>query len=152
MNITPCLWFPGNMQEAIDFYTGLFPDAEAGAMFHNGDHLISGDWTMCGQGFRGINESGQPFAFNDAISLSINCRDQAEVDHYWAALTDGGEEGPCGWCKDRFGVSWQVVPEELPGLLGDPDPARSQAALEAMFKMKKLVVADMRAAADAASA
>ena len=106
---------------------------------------------MLGQSFRAINEAGQDFAFNEAISLSLDCKDQAEVDHYWEALTaDGGEEGPCGWCKDRFGLSWQVVPDQLFTLFSDPDPKRAQAAVTAMMGMKKLVVADMQAAADAA--
>lgn len=151
MHITPCLWFPGTMEEAIDFYVGLFPDSERGDVMRQGDRVIAGDWTMLGQRFRAINEAGQDFAFNESISLSVDCKDQAEVDHYWDALTaDGGEEGPCGWCKDRFGLSWQVVPDQLVTLFSDPDPKRAQAAVSAMMGMKKLVVADMQAAADAA--
>ncbi len=151
MNITPCLWFPGTMDEAIDFYVDLFPDSKRGDTIQHGDTVIGGDWTMLGQGFRAINEAGQDFAFNEAISLSINCKDQAEVDRYWEALTsNGGEEGPCGWCKDRFGLSWQVVPEALFTLFSDPDRTKAQAAVGAMMKMKKIVVADLQAAFDAA--
>ena len=151
MDITPCLWFPGTMEEAIDFYVGLFPDSARGDTMRHGDEVIAGDWTMLGMVFRAINQAGQPFALNEAFSLSISCRDQAEVDRYWDALTaDGGEEGPCGWCKDRFGLSWQVIPDRLNELMADPDPARAQAATNAMLQMHRIVVADLEAAADAA--
>jgi predicted 3-demethylubiquinone-9 3-methyltransferase (glyoxalase superfamily) len=138
------------MDEAIDFYVGLFPDSERGADIRNGDTVIGADWTMFGQSFRAINEAGQPFAFNEALSLSVDCADQAEVDRYWDALTaDGGEEGPCGWCKDRFGLWWQVVPQQLYALVSDADRTKANAALQAMMQMKKLVVADLQAAFDA---
>lgn len=148
--ITPCLWFPGTMQEAIDFYVGLFPDAERGAQIRHGDTVIGADWTMFGQQFRAINEAGQPWEFNFAMSLSIECADQDEVDRYWDALTaNGGEESQCGWCRDRFGVWWQVIPRRLDELGQDPDPARAQAAINAMLQMRKIVIADLEAAADA---
>jgi predicted 3-demethylubiquinone-9 3-methyltransferase (glyoxalase superfamily) len=95
-----------------------------------------------------LNGGPQNWAFNEAISFQIMCADQAEVDHYWDRLTDGGEEGPCGWLKDRFGVSWQVVPTRLMELQSDPDPGRRQRAVEAMFTMKRLVIADLERAAD----
>ncbi len=149
MQITPCLWFPGTMEQAIDFYVDLFPDSHRGDTMRHGDTVIAGDWTMLGQGFRAINQAGQDFSLNEAFSLSIDCADQAEVDRYWDALTaDGGEEGPCGWCKDRFGLSWQVVPNRLMELTSDPDPQRAQAAVGAMMTMKKIVIADLEAAAD----
>ena len=151
MDITPCLWFPGTMDEAIDFYVDLFPDSARGDTVRHGETVVAGDWTMLGMGFWAINQAGQPFALNESFSLSISCRDQAEVDHYWEALiADGGEESQCGWCKDRFGLSWQVIPDRLMQLLSDPDPARAQAATNAMLQMRKIVVADLEAAADAA--
>jgi predicted 3-demethylubiquinone-9 3-methyltransferase (glyoxalase superfamily) len=99
-----------------------------------------------GQPFVALN-GGPEFTFNEAISFQVSCKDQDEVDRYWDALAEGGEEGPCGWLKDKFGVSWQIVPEALPRLLGDPDPERAQRAMAAMLQMKKLDVSELEAAA-----
>jgi predicted 3-demethylubiquinone-9 3-methyltransferase (glyoxalase superfamily) len=116
----------------------------------DGSALMVG-WTLDGQPYQGLN-GGPLFTFSEAISFSISCADQAEVDHYWDALTEGGAESQCGWLTDRFGVSWQVVPTRLGELLGDPDPGRSQRALQAMLGMRRIVVADLERAADAVPA
>ena len=106
------------------------------------------DETLDGRRFTAIN-GGPQFTFSEAVSFLITCADQAEIDYYWERLTDGGEEGPCGWCKDRFGLSWQVVPEGMDELFSDPDPSRAERAMRAMFEMRKLDVAALRAAAEA---
>jgi predicted 3-demethylubiquinone-9 3-methyltransferase (glyoxalase superfamily) len=157
--ISPCLWFDDNLEEAAKFYTGIFPNSSV-------DHLtryteagpgepgsaMAGDFTLNGLKFRGINGGPEHAHFSEAISFSIDCRDQSEVDYYWDSLVDGGEESMCGWLRDRFGLSWQIVPTRLYELVSDPDPTRARAATEAMFGMRKIVIADMEAAADAASA
>ena len=104
---------------------------------------------LAGQQFVALN-GGPDFTFNEAISFQVSCRDQEEVDRLWSKLSEGGEEGPCGWLKDRFGVSWQIIPTALPELLGDPDPAKSQRVMEAMLKMKKIDVGELERAAAAA--
>jgi predicted 3-demethylubiquinone-9 3-methyltransferase (glyoxalase superfamily) len=109
------------------------------------------NFTLMGRPFQALN-GGPQFTFTEAVSLVVPCDGQAEVDHYWAALTEGGEEGQCGWLKDRFGVSWQIVPTELGEILGDPDPERAARATEAMLQMRRLDLAAMREAADQASA
>ena len=109
---------------------------------------MAGDFTLNGLRFRGINGGPEHARFNEAISFSIDCKDQSEVDYYWDSLVDGGEESMCGWLKDKFGLSWQIVPARLYELVSDPDPARARAATEAMFTMRKIVIADMEAAAD----
>jgi predicted 3-demethylubiquinone-9 3-methyltransferase (glyoxalase superfamily) len=156
-SITPCLWFDRNGEEAARFYASIFPDSRvdhvqrAPADYPNGkagDALLV-EFTLCGRRFQGLN-GGPNFRFSEAVSFSISCEDQAEVDRLWEALTaDGGEPGPCGWCKDRFGLSWQVVPRRLPELLGDPDPRRARRAMEAMMHMGKIDVAALERAADA---
>jgi predicted 3-demethylubiquinone-9 3-methyltransferase (glyoxalase superfamily) len=152
--LTPNLWFDKDAEEAANFYAAIFPDSRvdnvsrAPADFpggHKGD-VLTVNWTMSGQPFTGIN-GGPEFKFSEAISFSIDCADQAEVDRYWDALTaDGGEPGPCGWLKDRFGLSWQVVPRRLNELLAGDDPAAAQRAMEAMLQMGKLDVAGLEAA------
>ncbi|MBB6629849.1 VOC family protein [Nocardioides sp. KIGAM211] len=151
--ITPCLWFDDNLEEAMELYVKIFPDAAIGTVIRTGEGgpVLSGDWTMNGQTFRGIN-GGPMFAqFTEAISFSIDCEDQDEVDYYWENLAAGGEYSQCGWLKDRFGLSWQVVPRRLFELHADPNPARAAAAMQAMMGMQKLVVAELEAAADAAA-
>jgi len=148
--ITPCLWFDDQLEEAATFYCGLFPDSSIGHLSRQGDgSVLVGDFVLAGTPFRAIN-GGPMFRFTEAVSFSIACADQAEVDHYWYGLLEGGEESMCGWLKDRFGLSWQVVPDRLEQLLSDPDPARAKAAMEAMLAMRRIVVADLEAAADAA--
>ena len=156
--ISPCLWFDDNLEEAAQFYTGIFPNSSV-------DHLtryteagpgepgtaMAGDFTLNGLRFRGINGGPEHARFSEAISFSIDCRDQSEVDYFWDSLADGGQESMCGWLRDRFGLSWQIVPTRLYELVSDPDPARARAATEAMFGMRRIVIADLEAAADAAS-
>ena len=147
--ITPCLWFDGNGLEAAEFYASLFPDSsiEGVSPGPDGSPLMV-SFTLMGRPFQALN-GGPQFRFTEAVSLVVPCDGQAEVDHYWAALVEGGEESMCGWLKDRFGVSWQVVPNQLGDLIGDPDPERAGRAVEAMMGMHKLDLAAMRAAADA---
>ena len=155
--IAPCLWFNGEAEEAARFYVDLFPGAAigtisrygSGAPFPAGTALLV-EFTLAGQRYQALN-GGPQYRFNEAVSLSVACEDAVEVDRYWSRLTaDGGEEGRCGWLKDRFGVSWQIVPDGLGAVLSDPDKARSQRAMQAMMGMKKLDLAAMRAAADGA--
>ncbi len=154
----PCLWFDGKAEEAATFYTSLFPDSHVDKVWRSPADTPSGpagmvltvDFTLRGQRFQGLN-GGRDFSFNEAISFVIECEDQAEADRLWDALTaDGGEPGPCGWLKDRFGVSWQIVPRRLDELLNDPDADRARRAMEAMLKMGKIEVAELERAADAA--
>ncbi|MBC9735266.1 VOC family protein [Nocardioides marmotae] len=157
-SITPCLWFDDQLEEAARFYVSLFPHSSVGHLSRYTDAgpgepgaVMAGDFVLDGIAFRGIN-GGPQFPFTEAVSFAISCVDQAEVDRYWEALlADGGEESMCGWIKDRFGLSWQVVPTRLYELVSDPDPARAQAAVQAMLGMRRIVVADLEAAADAAS-
>ena len=154
----PCLWFDGKAEEAATFYTELLPDSHIDRLFRSPADTPSGpagmvlvvDFTLAGQHFQGLN-GGPDFRFNEAVSFVIECDDQAEVDRLWDALTaNGGEPGPCGWLKDRFGLSWQIVPRELNELMEDPDPERARRATEAMLKMGKIEVEELRKAADAA--
>lgn len=155
---TPCLWFDGTAEQAAEHYVAIFPDSAITSVSRYGPGMpfpegsaLTVEWSLAGQHYQGLN-GGPQYTFSEAISFSIACADQAEVDHYWDALSEGGEEGPCGWLKDKFGVSWQVVPKRLPELLADPDPARAQRALQAMMQMRKIVVADLERAADAGPA
>lgn len=154
--ITPSLWFDDNLEEAAEYYTSVFPNSkiedierytEAGPG-KPGD-VVSATFVLDGHKFIGI-QGGPAFRFTEAVSFLIRCGDQDEVDYYWARLTDGGEESQCGWCKDRYGLSWQVVPDRLFELTTDPDPARATAATKAMLSMRKIVIADLEAAADSA--
>ena len=154
----PCLWFDGNAEEAAALYTSLLPDSHIDKVWRSPAETPSGpagmvltvDFTLAGQRMQGLN-GGPDFTFNEAISFVIECDDQAEVDRLWDALAaDGGEPGPCGWLKDRFGLSWQIVPRELNVLLDDADPERARRAMEAMLKMGKIEVEELRRAADAA--
>ncbi len=156
--IAPCLWFNGQAEDAANFYVSLFTDAAitqisrygAGAPFPAGTALVV-EFTLAGARYQAIN-GGPQYQFSPAISLSIACKDAAEIDHFWTALTEnGGSEVRCGWLIDRFGVSWQVVPDGLGALLSAPDPARRNRAMQAMMGMTKLDLAAMRAAADRAS-
>ena len=153
--IAPCLWFNGEAEEAANFYVSLFPDSAILAVSHYGESApfpagtaMMVEFQIAGQRFQALN-GGPGLPFTDAVSLSIDCKDQAEVDRYWDVLAgDGGREVQCGWLKDRFGVSWQIVPAGLGALIADPDAGRANRALQAMFGMKKLDLAAMRAAAD----
>jgi len=156
--IVPNLWFDTEAEEAADFYVSVFRDGrvvnvtrytEAGP--REAGMVMTVEFELRGQRFVGIN-GGPQFKFDEAVSLQIDCEDQEEVDYFWERLTEGGEESQCGWLKDRFGLSWQVVPTGMEELFADPDPERARRAMEAMLKMRKLDVAELRRAADEAPA
>lgn len=154
--IIPNLWFDTEAEEAAAFYVSVFDDARVvnvtrypeGAQRPAGT-VMTVDFEIGGQRFTGIN-GGPQFTFDEAVSFLITCDTQEELDRYWEALTDGGSEGPCGWLKDRFGLSWQVVPAGMEELFADPDASRVSRAMAAMFTMRKLDIAALRAAADGA--
>jgi predicted 3-demethylubiquinone-9 3-methyltransferase (glyoxalase superfamily) len=154
--ITPCLWFDHDLEEAMNFYVSVFPNSriistsryaeDAPPGFSPGD-VLAADWELDGRSLRGINGGPVHAGFTETFSLSVATNDQEETDRYWDTLVaDGGTPDMCGWLKDRFGLSWQIVPTRLVELISDPDPRRSQAALQAMFKMQKIVIADLEAA------
>lgn len=152
-SITPNLWFDSNGEEAAAFYTSVFPNSAIGTITRYGPDapgpegsVMTVSFTLDGQEFVAIN-GGPMFTFSEAISLEIRCASQQEVDYYWDALTDGGEESQCGWLKDRFGLSWQVVPEAWMEIFNDPDPARANRAMAAMLGMRKLDIAALERAA-----
>jgi predicted 3-demethylubiquinone-9 3-methyltransferase (glyoxalase superfamily) len=149
--ISTCLWFDDNLMEAVEFYTAVFPSSEVRGVSHYEGRVIGAEWTLDGQPFRGINGGPIHAGFTETISISVSCADQSEVDYYWDTLVDGGQPDQCGWLKDRFGLSWQIIPTRLYELLSDPDRARAGAASDAMMQMQKIVIADMEAAADAAA-
>ena len=153
--ITPCLWFDTQGEEAAEFYTSIFPNSRIVDVARYGEAgpreagtVMVVKFELDGQEFVALN-GGPEFTFDEAISFQIDCADQEEVDRYSEALTDGGEQGPCGWVKDRFGLSWQVVPARLIELIADPDAARGQRAMAAMLEMRKIDIAAVEAAADA---
>ncbi len=148
--ITPFLWFNDNAEEAATFYVSVFPNSKLTdvARMGEGGPALTVAFTLDGEDFVGLN-GGPVHAFTEAVSFVIDCETQAEVDRYWETLTaDGGQPGDCGWLKDRFGLSWQVVPRRLPELLTDPDPARAQRAMQAMMQMHKIDIAALEAAAN----
>jgi predicted 3-demethylubiquinone-9 3-methyltransferase (glyoxalase superfamily) len=153
--ITPFLWFDGQAEHAARFYASLFPDSRIDRVTRAPADTPSGpagtvltvEFTLAGTRFIGLN-GGPQFPFTEAVSFQIACKDQAEVDRLWAALSDGGSEGRCGWLKDRWGLSWQVVPTRLHELLADPDPDRSRRAMQAMLQMSKINIAELERAAD----
>ena len=153
--ITPNLWFDTQSEQAAAFYVSVFPNSEIRRVSHYTESgprpagtVLTVEFVLDGQEFTAIN-GGPEFTFDEAISFLIPCADQGEIDYYWSRLSEGGEEQPCGWLKDRFGVSWQVVPEDLAELMCDPDEGRRDRAMRAVFGMKKLDLATIRAAADA---
>jgi len=153
MKITPFLWFDTQAEQAAEFYVSIFPNSKMGAVSRYGEGgpgpagtAMTVSFELDGLPVTALN-GGPMYKFTEAMSFSVDCEDQAEVDRYWSRLTDGGEEGPCGWLKDRYGFSWQIVPKALPRLLTDPDRGRAGRAMQAMMKMKKLIVADLEAAA-----
>ncbi|MBA3372202.1 MAG: VOC family protein [Actinomycetota bacterium] len=154
----PCLWFDGQAEQAAAHYTAIFPNSKVLQVTRYGPGMpapegsvMTVSFSLDGQEYVGLN-GGPQFTFTEAISFQIFCADQDEVDHYWGQLSEGGEEGQCGWLKDRFGVSWQVVPTALFELVGDPDPGRAQRATQAMLGMRKIEIAGLRQAADQVSA
>ncbi len=145
--ITPFLWFDTQAEEAMNFYVSLFKNSKVNNISRGPDgraFIVS--FELDGQEFMGLN-AGPQFKFNEAVSMYVDCADQAEVDHFWNALiADGGEESQCGWLKDKYGLSWQIVPRQLTELMGDPDPVKSQRVMDAMLKMQKIIVADLQKA------
>ena len=146
--IMPCLWFDKEAEEAARFYTSLFKNSEITSVARYGDagpgpkgSVMTVTFKLAGQKFMGLN-AGPQFKFSEAISLVVRCETQKEVDQFWKKLSKGGEEGPCGWLKDKYGLSWQIVPTVLPKMLRDKDPAKSQRVMKAMLQMKKI---DIRA-------
>ena len=156
--ITPNLWFDTQAEDAAAFYVSVFKNARIVSKTHYTEvgpgepgTVMTVEWELDGQRFVGIN-GGPQFTFDEAVSFQINCEDQDEVDFYWEKLSEGGEEGPCGWLKDKFGLSWQVVPKGMDELFADPDPQRAKRAMEAMLKMRKLDVEALHRAADGVAA
>lgn len=152
--ITPCLWFDTQAEDAATFYTDVFENSRVVQVSHYGSAgprpegmVMVVNFVLDGQEFVALN-GGPEFTFDEAISFQVNCESQDEVDRFWALLSEGGEEGPCGWLKDRFGVSWQIVPTVLNQLISDPDPGTSQRVMKAMLGMGKLDIAELRRAAD----
>jgi predicted 3-demethylubiquinone-9 3-methyltransferase (glyoxalase superfamily) len=154
--LTPFLWFDTEGEEAAKFYTSVFPNSKIVKTTRYGSAgprpegtVMTVDFELDGQPFVALN-GGPQFTFNEAISFQISCKNQDEVDSYWSKLTEGGEEGPCGWLKDRFGLSWQVVPTALPELLNDPDKEKAQRVMAAMLEMHKIEIDELERAAAAA--
>ena len=152
--IIPNLWFDTEAEEAAELYTSVFKNSRIVGLTHypeggprEAGMVMTVEFELDGQRFVGIN-GGPEFKFDEAVSFEIKCETQEEVDYYWERLSDGGEEGQCGWLKDRFGLSWQVVPTGMEELFSDPDPERAQRAMAAMLEMGKLDVAELRRAAD----
>ena len=151
--ITPCLWFDAEGEEAAAFYTSIFKNSQILHVTRYGPAgprpagmVMTVNFELDGQEFVALN-GGPEFTFNEAMSFQVNCESQEEVDELWTKLSDGGEEGPCGWLKDKYGLSWQVVPTILDGLISDPDPERSQRAMKAMLGMSKIDIAELQRAA-----
>ena len=144
--LTPCLWFDTQGEEAATFYTSVFPNSRIVEVTRYGDAnpqqagtVMTVTFELDGERFLALN-GGPQFTFSEAVSFQVDCASQAEVDAYWSALSEGGEEGPCGWLKDRYGLSWQIVPARLPELLADPDREKSQRVMSAMLNMKKIEI------------
>lgn len=152
--IIPNLWFDTEAEQAAGFYISVFKNSRIVNVAHYTEAgprpagtVMTVEFELDGQRFVGIN-GGPEFTFSEAVSFQITCKDQDEVDYYWERLGEGGQEGPCGWLKDRYGLSWQVVPEGMDELFADPDPQRAQRAMQAMFGMTKIDVAALQKAAD----
>ena len=145
--ITPFLWFDTQAEDAMNFYVSVFKNSKVLGVSPGPNGIASSvNFVLEGQEFIGFN-AGPEFKFNEAISLFVDCKDQEEVDDLWNKLTsDGGEESMCGWLKDKYGLSWQIVPSALGELMGGPDPAKSQRVMQAMLKMHKIIVADLKQA------
>jgi predicted 3-demethylubiquinone-9 3-methyltransferase (glyoxalase superfamily) len=157
--ISPCLWFDGEAEDAAKFYVSLLPDSRIDRVQRNVTDSPAGkagtvlvvDFTLAGQRFMALN-GGMRFEYTHAVSVLVDCADQAEVDRLWDALSTGGKVEQCGWLKDRYGVSWQIIPKALSRMLGDPDPAKAQRVMQAMLKMVKIDVAALGRAYDGAAA
>jgi predicted 3-demethylubiquinone-9 3-methyltransferase (glyoxalase superfamily) len=150
---TPCLWFDTQGEDAARLYTSVFPNSRIVEISRYGEANLRQAGTVMvvrfeldGQPFMALN-GGPQYTFSEAVSFTVDCADQAEVDRYWETLSEGGEQGPCGWLKDRYGLSWQIVPTRLTELLADPDAERSQRVMRAMMGMRKIEIAGLEAAA-----
>jgi predicted 3-demethylubiquinone-9 3-methyltransferase (glyoxalase superfamily) len=145
--ITPFLWFDTQAEEAMNFYVSLFKNSKVNSVSRKPDGTaFTVSFELDGQEFMGLN-AGPMFKFTEAVSMYVNCENQAEVDYFWDAfMMNGGKDPNCGWLKDKYGLSWQIVPKQLGELLGDPDPEKSERVMQAMLKMEKIVVADLEKA------
>jgi predicted 3-demethylubiquinone-9 3-methyltransferase (glyoxalase superfamily) len=150
--ITPFLWFDGQAEEAMKFYTSIFKNSKIGSVSRYGDAgpgpkgtVMSGTFELEGQKFMALN-GGPQFKFTEAISFFVNCETQQEVDELWEKLSAGGQKSRCGWLKDKFGVSWQIIPTALSELLGDKDPAKSRRVMQAMLRMDKIDIEGLKRA------
>jgi predicted 3-demethylubiquinone-9 3-methyltransferase (glyoxalase superfamily) len=147
---TPFLWFDNNAEEAMNLYTSIFKNSKIGNVSRYGEggpgpagQVMTATFELNGQAFTALN-GGPQFKFTEAISFFVNCETQAEVDELWDKLTEGGEPGPCGWLKDKFGLSWQIIPTVLSEMLGDPDPAKAGRAMQAMLQMSKIDIQKLK--------
>lgn len=154
----PCLWFDTRAEEAANFYVSVFANSRITGISYFGEAgprtagtVMTVEFVLDGQEYIALN-GGPEFAFTEAVSFQISCASQEEVDYFWDSLTEGGSPGPCGWLKDKYGLSWQVVPDELLKWIDDPDPARSQAAMRAMLAMGKIDIAEVRRAVERGTA
>lgn len=154
--ITPFLWFENQAEEAANYYASIFKNSKVGKITRWGDvgpgpkgSVLTIEFNLDGQDFIGLN-GGPKFKFTEAVSFSVDCKDQQEIDDYWEKLSAGGEQGPCGWLKDKYGLSWQVNQGILNEMLNDPNQAKANAVMQAMMAMKKIVIADLQRAYDAA--
>lgn len=154
--IGTCLWFDGQAEQAAEFYTSVFDNSKIHSVSRYGEvgpgepgTVVTVEFELDGSRFTALN-GGPMFTFSEAVSVMVDCADQAEIDRYWAALTaDGGRESRCGWLKDRFGLSWQIVPSDIDRYVTGPDPERANRAMSAMLKMDKIIIADIEAAYNA---
>ncbi len=151
--ITPCLWFDTEGEDAANFYTSIFPNSKILHVARYGSAgprpegtVMTVSFELDGKKFTALN-GGPEYTFSEAISFQVDCKNQEEVDAFWSKLSEGGEEGPCGWLKDKYGLSWQIVPTRLPELLSDPDRDKAQRVMEAMLKMKKIEIGELEHAA-----
>lgn len=152
--ITPCLWFDNQAEEAMNFYVSVFKNSKGGRVTHYMQgapapegSVMTSEFTLNGQDFMGLN-AGPEFKFTEAVSFSISCEDQEETDYYWEKLCEGGQPSQCGWLKDKFGLSWQVIPKQLPQLFKNSDPEKAGRVMQAMMQMSKIDVATLEAAAN----
>jgi len=143
--ITPFLWFDGRAEEAMNFYASVFKDASVLNVHRKDGKALVVTFELLGQRLMALN--AEPlFKFNESVSFFVNCETQDEVDYYWNRLLEGGEESRCGWLKDKFGLSWQIIPDALMRLMGDANPAKSKAVFDAMMRMRKIVIRDLEKA------
>ena len=156
--IVPNLWFDGNAEEAAAHYCSIFPDSRVVSVARYPENspgpagsVMTVEWELGGERFVGIN-GGPQFTFSEAVSFMVTCEDQAEIDYYWEKLGEGGEEGPCGWLRDKYGLSWQIVPKGMDEVFAGADPKRAERAMGAMLQMKKLDLAALREAAEGVTA